>query len=256
ANVNGGLGTYWCQGGASFDGKGRPVLSNNTTVSGGEASCNTYGAMYGVTTMLSNNGMAPTQAAPTGNNAYSIVEGICPKGWIFPGRKDWAVMFNKVAKCSDALAETVVTTLDQNAPCYHLTNTSAGSITLNPTVASIVPTALRSTLSSRATKPDSSFMTATNPVWPWYGVGTKRSHGSRPIDYYGFSALPSTLVWSNNFDYTSWARFSNASSTGTSSNIERIHGFYNSSVISIRSADWSTQSGAFLRCVREHGLDT
>ncbi|MGL4363773.1 MAG: hypothetical protein ACRCSB_01040, partial [Bacteroidales bacterium] len=29
-----------------------------------------------------------------------------------------------------------------------------------------------------------------NPLWTWYGVGSKRQHGSRSLDYYGFSLLP------------------------------------------------------------------
>ncbi|MGL4955638.1 MAG: hypothetical protein ACRC9X_00480, partial [Bacteroidales bacterium] len=188
-------------------------------------------------------------------NAFSIVEGICPKGWIFPGRKDWGVMFNKVAKCSDALAETVVSgPTEENAPCFHLGNAAAGDVSLNTSIATIVATTLRSTLSSRATTPDSIFVTATNPVWPWSAVGTKRSHGSRPIDYYGFSALPTTILWRSNF--YAWERFANASSTAPNTgDIERIHGYYDKSTILMAGGAYSNLSGAFLRCAREYNLD-
>ncbi|MGL5913695.1 MAG: hypothetical protein ACRCZB_05970, partial [Bacteroidales bacterium] len=204
ATVNGGIGTYWCPGMASFDGKPRPVKNISSSASGGEVACKHYGALYIGLTLRSRNGLAVVQDPLTGINEYSVAQGICPKGWVVPGRKDFAVMFNKVGGCTDdTKAQTAVAPHSvAEAPCHHLcTGLSPTGTEHFPTAYdSDIPLLLRSTLSSRVTaEQDSGFMTADNPVWPWYGVGSKRAHGARPQDYYGFSSIPSVMAENSNF---------------------------------------------------------
>ncbi|MGL4852914.1 MAG: InlB B-repeat-containing protein, partial [Phocaeicola sp.] len=77
-------------------------------------------------------------------------------------------------------------------PCYNYPSVAASrrsAIYELPNTA--VSSTLRSTLSSRLTKADSSFSSRMSPLWSWWGVGAKKAHGARPTDYYGFSLLPS-----------------------------------------------------------------
>ncbi|MGL4363640.1 MAG: FISUMP domain-containing protein [Bacteroidales bacterium] len=255
ATVNAGIGSYWCIGAASFDGRSRPVAEDETTISGGEVACNTYGAFYPFATVISRNGMAPVQDPSTGVNSYSLAQGICPSGWVIPGRKDWGVMFNKIAGCTDDnLAQTpVASSSTTNAPCHHLSNATEAGVTSQPPMISVnLPASLRSILSSKQTlKADSIFITATKPLWPWYGVGTKRQHGARPIDYYGFSILPGGLVHTDKYCYQAETNF--WTSTSSSTTHERVALYYSHSFMTIMGM--GSTSGLPFRCVRSYSLD-
>ncbi|MGL4908658.1 MAG: FISUMP domain-containing protein, partial [Bacteroidales bacterium] len=185
------LGTYWCVGALSFDGKPRFPKSNGnrTKVSGGEPACKTYGALYPMNTIMSRDGFAPIQDDFSPIAQYSREQGICPIGWAVSSRTDWGVMLNKMEGCSDKDAET------SNASVSILPNTCS-NYNINSAEIPMEKDGqfkhLRSLLGSRRTlDEDSIFITATNPVWHWYGVGSKRQHGLRATDYYGFSLLPS-----------------------------------------------------------------
>ncbi|MGL4363988.1 MAG: FISUMP domain-containing protein, partial [Bacteroidales bacterium] len=190
------IGTYWCPNSPFFNGQGVPINWNAmiTQTSGTEISCNTYGAWYEYATAMSRNGLAPTQDANTAETVTSSAQGICPKGWVVPGRRDMAVMFNKAANCSDQLATTTVNPESTDAaPCNHFSKGALG--TGHNYRTTIVPNQLRSTLSSHRTlNQDSAFVTATNPRWAWHGVGSKRQHGARATDYFGFSLLPAGYI--------------------------------------------------------------
>ncbi|MGL4955807.1 MAG: hypothetical protein ACRC9X_01350, partial [Bacteroidales bacterium] len=233
AAVNGGLGTYWCPGGLSFGGTGFPMGGNtNSTVSGGEIACNTYGTLYYFATALSHNGMAPTiDQVPNSATVSSVAQGICPKGWIIPGVLDVRVMINKIAGDTDANASNAL-----SSPNFLVNNL------------------LKSTLSSKRTKTDSVFITATNPVWPWYGVGSKRQHGQRGTDYYGFSILPSVYQMGVTFapDIAYYGLFRaviNTTAVGAYGGIT-----YNSNVF-ISQESLALELGMPVRCVRALNLD-
>ncbi|MGL4955729.1 MAG: FISUMP domain-containing protein, partial [Bacteroidales bacterium] len=146
------LGTYYCPNGMSFN--GRPAASPNVAVEPNTPTniaeaCSTYGAIYGQTTMMSRNGMSPTQDAFSPIDAYSSSQGICPKGWVIPGRKDWGVMLNKIAGCTDdakAQAAVAAHSIDA-APCHHLHSAAAGSTNhVTSSVKTDITLLLRSTL--------------------------------------------------------------------------------------------------------------
>ncbi|MGL4907769.1 MAG: InlB B-repeat-containing protein, partial [Bacteroidales bacterium] len=259
ADVDGGLGTYWCFGALSFDGKPRAVNNNDTKVSGGAIACNTYGAIYGSATIMSRDGVTLAKDAFTAIDAWSVSQGICPIGWVVAGRKDWAVMFNKIEGCDDVNSEiSVERNSIAEAPCHYLANTPAGSTGGSsqsihmPALDTKIPTSLRSTLSSRRTlHADSAFFTATQAVWPWAGTGSKRSHGVRPIDYYGFSLLPGLqYLWTSKFISNGISLFV---STGTASTLERVEMFHYNHRINFFSNSTAAgyMTGLPLRCVRD-----
>ncbi|MGL4956207.1 MAG: FISUMP domain-containing protein, partial [Bacteroidales bacterium] len=213
AATNSGLGSYWCMGGPSFNGKPIPLSysSTLTTVSGGEASCDTYGPVYSYNTMMSRNGLAPTQDSNSSSNINSVAQGICPQGWVVPSRRDMAIMFNKAAGCFDNLATIPVDPNSQeNAPCNHL---SKGAVSSEHNYhSSLIPLRLRSLLSGHRTiLTDSIFATAKRPVWPWVSMGKKRLHGARPTDYYGFSLIPAGRWSANSFEWLGGYTFLNTS---------------------------------------------
>ncbi|MGL4957363.1 MAG: FISUMP domain-containing protein, partial [Bacteroidales bacterium] len=190
ATTNGGVGYYWCPGALSFDGKPYPVTNNATVTSGKDAACNAYGALYDHKTLMSRNGLVSVDATVERTD-YSYAQGICPKGWVVPARLDWGVMLNKVVGCDDQQALTPVDNNTINQPCYNYPSSavrSSGTYALPNTA---VSTTLRSTLSSRPAKRDSIYALQMSPLWSWWRVGSRKAHGARPIDYYGFSILPS-----------------------------------------------------------------
>ncbi|MGL4907911.1 MAG: FISUMP domain-containing protein, partial [Bacteroidales bacterium] len=190
ATTNGGVGYYWCPGALSFDGKPYPVTNNATVTSGKDAACNAYGALYDYKTLMSRNGLVSVDATAERTD-YSYAQGICPKGWVVPARLDWGVMLNKVVGCDDQQALTPVDNNMINQPCYNYPSSavrSSGTYALPNTA---VSTTLRSTLSSRPAKRDSIYALQMSPLWSWWRVGSRKAHGARPIDYYGFSILPS-----------------------------------------------------------------
>ncbi|MGL4364698.1 MAG: FISUMP domain-containing protein, partial [Bacteroidales bacterium] len=262
------LGTYFCPNGLSFAGK---AVSATTTVNNEllnaptniAAACNTYGAVYGQTTIMSRNGMSPTQDNLTLINDYSTSQGICPKGWVLPGRKDYAVMFNKVAGCTDdTKAQTPIGTSAAEAiavaPCHHHYNAVAGTGHSNGAIVTNGPLLLRSTLSDRMTAPDDSvFATATKPTWTWLSVGSKRHHGARPIDYYGFSVLPAGLSYISGsyiryyaVGLSTWPFIS----TGTSESMESYCIWRATRTFSYEALSTSV-FGTVTRCVRAYNLD-
>ncbi|MGL5913694.1 MAG: hypothetical protein ACRCZB_05965 [Bacteroidales bacterium] len=250
ASTDGGLGTYWCPGSPSFNGNGIPLdfSPTVTTVSGGEPACNTYGIYYSYNTMMSRNGLAPTQEPNTANNANSIAQGICPTGWVVPGRKDMAVMFNKAAECTDNLATTTVNpSSTTNTPCNHFSNGALG--TEHKYHSTLVPLRLRSLLSGHKTRNrDSIFVKANKPIWPWHGVGSKRMHGARPTDYYGFSMLPTgRWAWSS-LEWTGGYGFLNTSSGEYWQFSYTVGDHRQVSIVSLPIAQT-------LRCVRAYNLD-
>ncbi|MGL4364651.1 MAG: InlB B-repeat-containing protein [Bacteroidales bacterium] len=253
APTDGGLGTYWCMGSSSFGGVPQAVTSRcSTEVSGGETACKTYGAMYAHQTLMSRNGVSLTTDQSTEIDAWSIAQGICPIGWVVPGRKDFGVMFNKVAGCKDDdLAQTgVADNSIVNAPCHHLSNSPAGDEHHNPTgYQTNLPAILRSVLSSKKTLIDSVFITATNPVWPWYGVGSKRSHGSRAIDYYGFSAQPASSLHKSYLKFLNPEEGHTWSSTASATRGDRV--LYKYDHNNIRTSSTDIKDAFVSRCVRD-----
>ncbi|MGL5913693.1 MAG: FISUMP domain-containing protein [Bacteroidales bacterium] len=266
------LGSYYCPNAASF--KGRPVVdgtnifSHPNTPSNIEEACKTYGAVYGMQTTLSLNGLSPTQDAYTGKNSYSIAQGICPKGWIIPGRKDWAVMMNKTAGCDDTKAQAIVPTGSTTfgAPCNHLYDAEPGNwhdpwnsvdgVSLRRTS---VPFFLRTTLSGRMFSPkDSISSTVDNPTWMWLSSGAKRHNGSRAIDYYGFSLLPTGRVYHSSSSDNSYEKIGRLahmrSSTASSTHEEAVYirrdmDYVHMSALVINLIAYP------LRCVRAYNLD-
>ncbi|MGL4363876.1 MAG: FISUMP domain-containing protein, partial [Bacteroidales bacterium] len=258
------LGCYYCPNGLSFNGRpgysGNTVSNPNTPTNIAEA-CNTYGAVYGLPTTMSPNGLAPTQDAITTENSYSIAQGICPKGWVIPGRKDFAVMINKVAGCTDdAKAQTAVPANSvKDAPCHHLHNSSVGTSHVPSAVFTDVTLFLRSTLSDRMSSPiDSVFSSATKPTWAWYSIGSKRQHGTRPIDYYGFSTLPSGRLGYAGASYNYYTNVGYAAdfrtSTAGGGYDEAVYMNYNQRFYHIHNFE-ATQYAFPLRCVRSYNLD-
>ncbi|MGL4364196.1 MAG: FISUMP domain-containing protein [Bacteroidales bacterium] len=250
------VGAYYCPNGASFS--GTPGVSVNELLNAPtniDVACKTYGAIYGRPTIMSINGLSPTFVAFTGIGVYSSSQGICPLGWVLPGRKDWAVMYNKASGCTDNKAETAV---ERNsileAPCHNFHNSEAGLGHDPTTLLNGVPLLFRNTLSDRKTVIDDSiFATATKPTWRWRAVGSKGHHAARPTDYYGFSVLPVGLA--NVYRYyavgqATWIY----TNTGTESQIEtikfgsnRLH--YRIEVLGV--ADFGTP----VRCVRAYNAD-
>ncbi|MGL4363935.1 MAG: hypothetical protein ACRCSB_01875, partial [Bacteroidales bacterium] len=121
-----------------------------------------------------------------------------------------------------------------------------------------IPVLLRSTLSSRITeKEDSIFITPTNPVWPWHGVGSKRQHGARAIDYYGYSILPLGFIWTG-FDFSYHTEPCFFTSTASSTAVERLLVSYRKVHIEMLDVPIETTNigrGLPIRCLRENFLD-
>ncbi|MGL4957150.1 MAG: FISUMP domain-containing protein, partial [Bacteroidales bacterium] len=233
------LGTYWCVGALSFDGKPRsPYLNGNRTkVSGGEPACKTYGALYSRNTIMSRDGFAPIQDDYSPMDQYSREQGICPTGWAVSSRADWGVMLNKIEGCSDKDAETsnTSTSILPNTCSNYNSNFAEVSIRDDGQFKH-----LRSLLGSRRTlDEDSIFITATNPVWHWYGVGSKRQHGLRATDYYGFSLLPSGNLTRDGFFNSNTC----ASYVGLSSS-DRVQFQYNRTYYAF------VERGMAVRCIR------
>ncbi|MGL5914010.1 MAG: FISUMP domain-containing protein, partial [Bacteroidales bacterium] len=245
ATANGGAGYYWCSGSPSFDGKAYPVSNNATTVSGGDTACDAYGALYTYNTLMSKNGLAPVADDTVDFQFYSYSQGICPKGWVVPARFDWGVLLNKVAGCTDEHALTSVDNITIAAPCYNYPSEKVAAGTTYALPNMRVSNSLRSTLSSRVTKADSIFSLQSLPLWSWWRVGGKTTHGARPIDVYGFSLLPAGGILGD-------AKFSQvgvAAELASASN-ERLQLHYAN-----QSTYASSSTALSVRCVHNPDLD-
>ncbi|MGL4364246.1 MAG: FISUMP domain-containing protein, partial [Bacteroidales bacterium] len=270
------LGSYWCPNSRAFkypNGVSNPELSGSEAVGGPDEACDTYGVLYPPENVMMRNGMAPTGDAFQGITAWSTAQGVCPKGWVIPARKDIGVMFNFVEGCDDdTKAQTQVprttssSVIPPSVPCHHYHDGSAGSSHYTSSYREGAPQKLQSTLSGRRTQVrDSMFNTPTNPIWPWYGVGSKRLHGARPIDYYGFSLQPSG--WRRNYISGStknptfyginraYFLSSTANSDGKHECLFLDYTYrYLQQNTTVNNASY--RDALPLRCVREHGLDT
>ncbi|MGL5913990.1 MAG: FISUMP domain-containing protein, partial [Bacteroidales bacterium] len=245
AATNGNAGYYWCPGALSFDGKPYPVANNATAVSGGDTACDAYGALYAYNTVMSRNGLAPVLDDTAHIQYYSLSQGICPKGWVVPARFDWGVMLNKVVGCDDNQAVAPVDNTSTAVPCYNYPSekVAAGATYALPNTA--VSSGLRSTLSSRLTKADSSFSSKMSPLWSWWGVGAKKVHGARATDHYGFSLLPAGGILADK----KFSQVGTASEFALASN-ERLQLHYAN-----QNTYASSATGASVRCVHNPELD-
>ncbi|MGL4364355.1 MAG: FISUMP domain-containing protein, partial [Bacteroidales bacterium] len=263
------LGTYHCPNGRSFNGiptpiAGNEVLSVNSPTNIAVA-CETYGAIYGFSTVMSRNGVAPAQdASIISSTNYSVAQGICPKGWVVPGRRDWALLANKSAGCEDdTKAQTAYpTSTKDHSPCNHLHNsTTLAEYTPFGEYDTNIILKWRSLVSGRITTPsDSVSATATHPTWVWAGVGaaSKRSQSNRAIDYYGFSLTPAGQLnysssTSNNMLYVGYlGELHSSTASATDAEIMYIAFYMKNYRIRVRPI----QNFAYpVRCTRAYPLD-
>ncbi|MGL4364796.1 MAG: FISUMP domain-containing protein, partial [Bacteroidales bacterium] len=262
-------GTYYCPNGLSFKGTSTPIGSNAplsvNSPTNITTACNTYGALYGFSTAMSRNGVAVAQDASTTNyNNYSVAQGICPKGWVIPGRRDWALLANKSAGCEDDTKAQTAYPPDTKAhePCNHLHNSSG--------VADYTPFAefdtnillkWRSLVSGRITTPsDSVSATATHPTWVWAGTGaaSKRSQSNRAIDFYGLSLTPAGRIvyFSTSANEPQYAGYLGElhNSTASAPNMEVVYISFYQKNYRVRSVPIANYAFA-VRCTRAYPLD-
>lgn len=92
------LRTAWCPGGETTPQSGS---TEAMAVTGPQAACRTYGALYSWSTAMSQDGVATDAtdaalqyAAEAGRSGTR--RGICPAGWYMPSRYDWGKMLNTI----------------------------------------------------------------------------------------------------------------------------------------------------------------
>ncbi|MGL4364397.1 MAG: FISUMP domain-containing protein [Bacteroidales bacterium] len=275
-------GTYWCPNSQSFlveTGAKIPDLVsdqsyNGDPYSGHDSVCNVYGAMYQLPIAMSRNGLAPNRDDFQGVNTWSLAQGICPKGWVIPARKDWSVMYNFVEGCTDdakaqASVENTEAAFAAAWPCVHHNTTSAAGNPhglANEAFQSGAPQKFMNVLSGHRTlKEDSVFAKPNKPIWPWYGVGSKRMYGARPTDYYGFSVLPSGLRRNYNNSSTKVGYLYAVgrvglmfTSTASSESVEAAYFNYTYRHLyrtTYYAESAPTRDAGAIRCVRAYNLD-
>lgn len=220
-STTGNLEEYWCPNGESARLNSIVLASTNNTSTSTDAitpvSCANYGALYSWRTAMALNGRTNSfESSPTAVGARSIIQGICPDGWLLPGDYDWGVMLNSVEDCLDP-------TIGMTAPCDHVSVNTSAEYLGSPEA----PARLKTTYSCRPhfSYVDSICATYSTPSWAWRRAdyeGKLKTHYALGVDRYGFNMVPSG---NRHYQGTNYSGFGRTASFWTSTMYDANYGY-------------------------------